>query len=84
MWRISKDQLRVLGATAPVPNLPEGPVLASVKADAALVNRVKTFLMEELPAKKSICARLGLVKYEGTTPDVAALEPPAARTAAHE
>ena len=84
LLRISKDQLRVLAETDPVPNLPEGPVLAGAKADPELVNRVRTFLTEELPAKKGICARLGLVRYEGMAPETRALDVPETRTATHE
>jgi ABC-type phosphate/phosphonate transport system substrate-binding protein len=83
LGRISKDQLRILGETEAVPNLPDGPVLASAKTDAALVNRVSTFLTEELPKDKNICSRLGLIRYRGVLADTSSLDVPETRTATH-
>jgi len=84
LLRISKDQLRILGETEAVPSLPDGPVLAGAKTDEALVDRFTTFLMEELPKNRSICSRLGLIRYQGTQPDTSALDVPETRPAAHE
>ncbi|UCG33498.1 MAG: PhnD/SsuA/transferrin family substrate-binding protein [Phycisphaerales bacterium] len=84
LLRISKDQLRVLGETEAVPNLPDGPVLASAKADSELVKRLEAFLTEELPKRKNIRARLGLVKYEVAAPDSGVPGMPEARTESHE
>jgi ABC-type phosphate/phosphonate transport system substrate-binding protein len=84
LLRISKDQLRVLGETEPVPNLPDGPVLASAKADPELVKRVETFLFDELPGRKNIRARLGLVKYEPAEAETGVQGTAAARAESNE
>ena len=47
-----------------MPDVPDGPVLASAKTDPELVARVKRFLLEELPHQERVCNAIGLIRYE--------------------
>jgi ABC-type phosphate/phosphonate transport system substrate-binding protein len=60
---ISRDQLKVIGRTEPVAMFPSGPVVASHKADSALVAKVQDYLTQKLPQDRRITKPLGLVKY---------------------
>lgn len=81
---VSKDQLVILGETEPVPSLPEGPVLASAKADEELVEHVTRFLTVDLPRNKKLCSRLGLRRYTRAPRDAGRTEIPETRTASEE
>jgi ABC-type phosphate/phosphonate transport system substrate-binding protein len=59
--KVSKDQVRVIGHT---PEVPEGAILASKKADPALVDQVKAFLLERVAQKTEIVARMDLTGFE--------------------
>jgi len=59
--KVSKDQVRVIGHT---PKVPEGAVLASKKADRALVDQVKAFLLEQVAQNTEMVARMDLIGFE--------------------
>jgi len=57
---VSKNQFRVIGRTTPVP---EGPIVASKKADPALVKSVKEFLLSgKIPAEA--LRKMGWLRFE--------------------
>lgn len=60
---ISRDQLKVIGKSEPIPLFPNGAVLASQKADPAVVEVVRQYLVQVVPTEERITKPLGLVKY---------------------
>lgn len=69
LTRVSKDQLRILARTEPVIFVPDGPVVASTKADPTLVEKVVTFLVNEVAKQPNVCGPMGLVGYEPVAAD---------------
>ncbi len=62
--QLAKSQVRVLGETPPIPDIPDGPVLVSDQTDAELAGRFEKFLLEDLPRNRQVCKTIGLVRYE--------------------
>lgn len=60
---ISRDQVKVIGKTDPIPLFPNGAVLASSKTDPALIALVRDYLVQTVPTDQRITKPLGLVKY---------------------
>lgn len=61
---ISRDQLRVIGRSRPVPIFPSGAVVASHTADPKLVEKVRHYLTETVRTQERITKPLGLISYE--------------------
>jgi hypothetical protein len=70
--RFSKANFRVLGETAPVrvQTIEEGPFIASLEADAAVVEDVRAFLMAAASRHKSAMDAMGLAAFREPAEDV--------------
>jgi ABC-type phosphate/phosphonate transport system substrate-binding protein len=80
----SRDQVKVIGKTEPIPLFPSGAVVASRKADPALVSEVREYLTQVVPGQQRITKPLGLVKYVPNGGEPAKPTSAAAATAASD